>query len=105
MSLGDDDRKEERTKRIPEKNQPKSDDKNSPWQWWRLPAPVKRIFDEFPLKIYSANQLPQRTVTFRDEHTLFVFIGEGHAKSGGPSYNPGCLKWQVCNVLISFERR
>ena len=69
---------------------------NTSWQWWRLPAPVKRIFDEFPLRTYPANELPQRTTTSRSRHTLYVFATEESARSGEPSFNPGCLKWQVC---------
>lgn len=29
------------------------------------------------------------------EHTLYVFTSEDEAELGLPSFNPGCLKWQV----------
>lgn len=64
--------------------------------WLKLPAPIKRVFDEFPLRTYPANELPQRTTTARDKHTLYVFATEDGARTEKPSRNPGCLKWQVC---------
>lgn len=63
--------------------------------WLKTPEIVKRVFDRFPLRTYEACELPQGRTSSRDEHALFVFTTEADAKAGRPSYNPGCLKWQV----------
>ncbi|KAK4507889.1 hypothetical protein PRZ48_001624 [Zasmidium cellare] len=60
-----------------------------------LPAPLRRIFDKFPLITYDANELPERAPKTRDEHVLHVFTTEEEATRGRPSFNPGCLKWQT----------
>lgn len=60
-----------------------------------LPAPLRRIFDQFPLKQYAANELPVRAPRTKTEHVLHVFITDEEAEALRPSYNPGCLKWQV----------
>jgi hypothetical protein len=60
-----------------------------------VPAPIKQLFDRFPLLTYAPNNLPQRAPTYRDAHTLFIFATEREAAEGAPSYNPACLKWQV----------
>lgn len=65
---------------------------------WSLPPPVKRIFDKFPLTTYEANEVPARAPRNRSKHVLHVFTTEEHARSGRPSFNPGCLKWQVSQV-------
>ena len=63
--------------------------------FFRLPRPLKQIFDKFPLKTYPANQLPRSSQRRRDKHALYVFIGKEGASLGHPSYNPACLKWQT----------
>ena len=68
---------------------------------WSLPAPVKRLFDRFPLLTYAINELPQRTLTSRETNCLYVFSNERGARLGRPSCNPGCLKWQVSTELRS----
>ncbi|KAF2172453.1 hypothetical protein M409DRAFT_63135 [Zasmidium cellare ATCC 36951] len=60
-----------------------------------LPAPLKRIFDQFPLVTYDANELPERAPKTRNQHVLHVFTNEKDAIDGRPSFNPGCLKWQT----------
>ncbi|KAJ4290464.1 hypothetical protein N0V90_010681 [Kalmusia sp. IMI 367209] len=60
-----------------------------------VPAPIKQLFDRFPLQTYAANDLPQRAPRNRDAHTLYVFATEKGAAEGAPSYNPACLKWQA----------
>lgn len=60
-----------------------------------VPAPVKQLFDRFPLLTYPANELPQRTPRDRNAHVLYVFTTDKEALRGAPSYNPACLKWQV----------
>ena len=63
--------------------------------WLKLPAPVKRIFDKFPLVTYERNELPQARTGPIHKHTLYVFTSVEDVKRGNPSYNPTCLKWQV----------
>jgi len=58
-----------------------------------VPAPIRQLFDKFPLVTYPQNDLPLRT--HRDRHVLYVFVTEDGAAAGAPSYNPACLKWQV----------
>jgi len=60
-----------------------------------IPPPVKRVFDQFPLVTYDANDLPLRAPRGRGEHALYIFTTRDDAKAGKPSFNPACLKWQV----------
>ena len=63
-----------------------------------VPAPVKRVFDRFPVVTYPANPLPlhtSSTQSARDVPTLYIFVDREDAHLGKPSFNPGCLKWQV----------
>ncbi|KAF2112951.1 hypothetical protein BDV96DRAFT_579471 [Lophiotrema nucula] len=60
-----------------------------------VPAPVRRLFDKFPLRSYPANELPLRAPRKRQENVLYVFATEEGVKNGVPSYNPHCLKWQT----------
>lgn len=62
---------------------------------FRLPEPIKQIFDRFPLKIYPANELPKNARRRRDRHALYVFVDKAGARAGRPSFNPACLKWQA----------
>lgn len=64
-----------------------------------VPAPIKQLFDRFPLHTYGANDLPQRAPMNRDTHTLYIFATQQEAAEGAPSYNPACLKWQVRIVV------
>ncbi|KAI9664351.1 MAG: hypothetical protein M1831_002284 [Alyxoria varia] len=60
---------------------------------------MKRLFDRFPLVTYPPNESPvrpkQHSTTFENEDVLFVFCTEEDARNGGPSFNPGCLRWQT----------
>jgi hypothetical protein len=60
-----------------------------------VPAPIKQLFDRFPLFTYPTNDLPQRAPQDRNAHVLYIFTSEEGALRGLPSYNPACLKWQV----------
>ncbi|KKY17820.1 putative mitochondrial outer membrane protein [Diplodia seriata] len=60
-----------------------------------VPAPVKRLFDKFPLVTYPANELPLRAPRERQRHQLYIFTTEDGARKGEPSFNPTCLKWQA----------
>ena len=62
---------------------------------FRIPAPLKRVFDKFPLVQYDENELPLRAPKDKSQHVLHVFTTDKDAREGKPSFNPGCLKWQV----------
>jgi metaxin len=64
--------------------------------YFTVPAPIKRIFDQFPLVTYPPNDLPQRSSSSRSGNRLFVFTDAAGARHEKPSFNPQCLKWQVC---------
>jgi len=66
---------------------------------FRIPAPLKRVFDKFPLVQYDENELPLRAPKDKSQHVLHVFITDKDAKKGRPSFNPGCLKWQVRTMI------
>jgi metaxin len=62
--------------------------------FFTVPAPIKNLFDKFPLTTYPANEIPERCR--RDNvNQLFVFADAPGARKGRPSFNPQCLKWQV----------
>lgn len=63
--------------------------------FFSVPAPIKRIFDRFPLTTYPPNDLPERSGTNPQGNRLFVFADATSARRGKPSFNPQCLKWQV----------
>ncbi|RAL07168.1 putative mitochondrial outer membrane protein (Sam35) [Aspergillus homomorphus CBS 101889] len=63
--------------------------------FFSVPAPVKRIFDRFPLVIYPANDLPHCSWSNQQGNRLFVFTDAAGARHGRPSFNPQCLKWQA----------
>ena len=65
-----------------------------------VPAPIKRIFDRFPLTTYPPNDLPQRLETNERGNRLFVFTDASGARHGKPSFNPQCLKWQVSLIWV-----
>lgn len=60
-----------------------------------VPAPVKRLFNKFPLVTYPANDLPVRAPRQRQRPQLYIFTTEHGARNAEPSFNPSCLKWQV----------
>ncbi|PGH17595.1 hypothetical protein AJ80_04774 [Polytolypa hystricis UAMH7299] len=68
-----------------------------------VPAPVKRVFDRFPLATYPPNDVPRRLSNPQHEHRLYVFIDARGAKHGRPSYNPHCLKWQAYLKFIGIN--
>lgn len=71
-----------------------------PWQW-PIPRPLQYLFDSVPLRVYEATELPARSrpATSDTLPTLYVFASEEDARLGRPSFNPGCLKWQVSFCL------
>ena len=75
---------------------------NSSSRDWRdlfaVPPVIKQVFAKFPLSTYTANALPTRSPTHRDQHTLYTWTTpqEAHTNSANtPSFNPTCLKWQT----------
>ncbi|EOA87172.1 uncharacterized protein SETTUDRAFT_88017 [Exserohilum turcica Et28A] len=69
--------------------------------FFSVPAPIKQLFDQFPLLTYPVNQSPQRAPQHRHAHVLYVFTTEHGAIRGAPSHNPACLKWQA---YLHFSR-
>ncbi|KAK5949828.1 hypothetical protein OHC33_009217 [Knufia fluminis] len=63
--------------------------------WFSLPAPIRAIFDTFPLITYDENELPQRVSKSRSQNTLHIFTLRGGDDSRNLSPNPACLKWQA----------
>jgi len=61
----------------------------------RVPGPLQRLFDHFPLAVLDRNELPVRSPAPSELPTLHVFLTEADALRGLPSFNPTCLKWQV----------
>lgn len=60
-----------------------------------IPSPVKKLFDKVPMVVYPPNDLPQRAPKSSRIPSLYVFSSDRDAAAGKPSFNPGCLKWQV----------
>ncbi|PYH79138.1 mitochondrial outer membrane protein [Aspergillus uvarum CBS 121591] len=71
--------------------------------FFSVPAPVKRIFDKFPLVTYPANDLPYCSWSNRQGNRLFVFTDTAGARHGRPSFNPQCLKWQAYLRFAGIE--
>ncbi|KAL4806692.1 hypothetical protein BDV18DRAFT_118955 [Aspergillus unguis] len=71
--------------------------------FFRVPAPVKRVFDRFPLLTYPANDLPYYSGSARQGNQLFVFIDAAGARRGRPSFNPQCLKWQAYLKFVGID--
>lgn len=71
------------------------------WAKVQIPRPLQRLFDLFPLRAYEPNDLPERSRQLTASHlpTLYIFTTEEAARLGLPSFNPTCLRWQVCLSL------
>lgn len=52
--------------------------------------------------IYPANELPSRAPKPGRIATLYVFSSERDAAAGRPSFNPGCLRWQVSLPFLFY---
>lgn len=63
--------------------------------WFELPAPIRRLFDTFPLITYDENVLPQRVNIQRSRTTLHVFTLANNPSRTDLTLNPACLKWQA----------
>ncbi|KAL2758712.1 hypothetical protein ACRALDRAFT_1075188 [Sodiomyces alcalophilus JCM 7366] len=63
-----------------------------------VPGPIAALFKRVPLAVYPPNDLPLRSPssdTHRDTPILYVFTTPHGARTGAPSFNPSCLKWQT----------
>ncbi|KAL1953438.1 hypothetical protein VTO42DRAFT_2816 [Malbranchea cinnamomea] len=85
-------------------HEPQAAQSTSSW-FPALPAPVKRVFDSFPLVTYPPNALPSRSHRQSGEHVLYVFTDARGARRGVPSFNPQCLKWQAYLRFSGIEFR
>lgn len=74
--------------------------------WFAAPAPIRNLFNHFPLQTLSAEPLPARSVAPSTTSTLYIFAHPRDIPLGRPSYNPSCLKWQtilrVAGVPVSL---
>ncbi|KAL7901726.1 hypothetical protein HDV63DRAFT_54531 [Trichoderma sp. SZMC 28014] len=73
--------------------------------WFAVPAPVRELFKIFPLTTLPADPLPERSPErTRPRPRLYVFARtEQDARSGRPSFNPQCLKWQTFLRIAGVE--
>ncbi|KAL2854135.1 hypothetical protein BJX68DRAFT_39839 [Aspergillus pseudodeflectus] len=71
--------------------------------FFSVPAPVKRVFDRFPLVTYPSNELPHCAWPTRHGNRLFVFSDVAGARRGRPSFNPQCLKWQAYLKFVGID--
>ncbi|EPS25220.1 hypothetical protein POX_c03623 [Penicillium oxalicum] len=76
---------------------------SGPASFFRIPPPLKKLFDQFPLITYPANDLPQRVPSKRADNQLFVFSDAAGAQRGRPSFNPQCLKWQAYLKFVGVD--
>lgn len=68
------------------------------------PAPIRSLFQSFPLAVHPAEPLPARSPDVDALlPRLYVFAHDADAARGLPSYNPSCLKWQVCFPSLSLS--
>lgn len=84
-----------------EKHSQQIDRSKQSTSWFDLPAPLRSLFDTFPLLTYDENDLPQRSSTARAQHTLHIFTINDEELSP----NPACLKWQAWLLArrVSFK--
>ncbi|KAJ5147196.1 uncharacterized protein N7443_001209 [Penicillium atrosanguineum] len=76
---------------------------NAVHDFFTVPAPIKRLFDRFPLTTYPPNDLPQRSPSRRQDNQLYVFSDAKSARHGRPSFNPQCLKWQAYLKFVGID--
>ncbi|CAI7647882.1 hypothetical protein PCG10_000782 [Penicillium crustosum] len=71
--------------------------------FFTVPAPIKRLFDKFPLTTYPANEIPQRLRPHDNVNQLYVFTDASGVRHGRPSFNPQCLKWQAYLKFVGID--
>ncbi|SPN97390.1 related to mitochondrial outer membrane protein (Sam35) [Cephalotrichum gorgonifer] len=69
----------------------------APSSIFAIPAPLRRLFNHFPLRTTPETPLPARCAVTSSANLpiLFLFTTEDGARDGLPSFNPACLKWQT----------
>ncbi|KAF5015966.1 hypothetical protein F66182_12510, partial [Fusarium sp. NRRL 66182] len=73
-------------------------------RWFTVPRPIQWLFDHVPLHVYDPEDLPVRSPAIvRQRPALYVFVADGDAVLGKPSYNPSCLKWQTVLKIARVE--
>ncbi|EKV06237.1 Mitochondrial outer membrane protein (Sam35), putative [Penicillium digitatum] len=78
-------------------------EESSPSPFFTIPAPLKRLFDKFPLTNYPANEIPQRFRPHDNVNQLYVFADASGVRHGRPSFNPQCLKWQAYLKFVGID--
>ncbi|KAI5820237.1 hypothetical protein BZA77DRAFT_301892 [Pyronema omphalodes] len=76
--------------------------------WIPIPEPVKKLFDNFPVVTYPAQNLPAGCPRNEKLPTLWIFTkNDGLDRNGRElmSFNPSCLKWQTYLRLSSLPYR
>lgn len=63
--------------------------------FFQVPAPIRSLFESIPIVIYAPNELPRRRPKQSELPSLYVFGSDDDVRSGRPSFNPSCLRWQV----------
>jgi len=63
--------------------------------FFTAPKPIQKLFSKVPIVTYPANELPHRSRRHTSNNVLYIFTTDAGARMDAPSYNPGCLKWQV----------
>jgi metaxin len=67
-----------------------------------LPAPIRRLFDLFPLITYPSTALPTSSPRVSAQPTLHIFTAPSTSSPDAPSFNPTCLSTQtylrLCNI-------
>jgi len=71
--------------------------------FFTAPEPIQKLFSKVPLVNYPANELPHRSRRCLSDNVLYIFTTESGARMDAPSFNPGCLKWQVRRQLIHID--
>ncbi|KAF2154698.1 hypothetical protein K461DRAFT_319223 [Myriangium duriaei CBS 260.36] len=68
-----------------------------------LPAPLRDLFNQFPLRTYASNPLPSGTVLpSTSTNTLYIFSNPSSVPNA-PSLNPTCLKHQTYLSLRGIQ--
>jgi hypothetical protein len=78
-----------------EKRRTASQRSASKTSFFTAPEPIQRLFRKVPLITYPADELPHRSRRHQSDNVLYIFTTESGVRMDTPSFNPGCLKWQV----------
>ncbi|CAG7936194.1 unnamed protein product [Penicillium nalgiovense] len=92
-----------KTTTMPPKGPDSPPEESNASPFFTVPAPIKRLFDKFPLTTYPANEIPQRLRPHDNVNQLYVFTDASGARHGRPSFNPQCLKWQAYLKFVGID--